>query len=61
MPKSKADLKNMLISTRVTPDVKGMVLKEALADGLTISEWLRFMIIRAIARRNSASKASGAP
>lgn len=61
MPKSKADLKNTLISTRVTPDVKSMVLKEALADGLTISEWLRFMIIREIARRNSASRASGAP
>lgn len=61
MPKSKADLKNMLISTRVTPDVKSAVLKEALADGLTISEWLRFMIIRGIARRNSASNASGAP
>lgn len=61
MPKSKADLKNMLISTRVTPDVKSAVLKEALADGLTISEWLRFMIIRGIARRKTASKASGDP
>jgi len=61
MPKSKADLKSTLISTRVTPDIKTMVLKEALAEGLTISEWLRFMIIRGIARRNSAAKASGAP
>ena len=61
MPKSKADRKTTLVSTRVTPDVKSMVLKEALADGLNISEWIRILIIKEIARRNTASKASGVP
>lgn len=61
MPKSEANPKSTLVSTRVTPDVRSIVLKQALADGLTISEWIRFLIIREIARRNTASKASGAP
>ena len=60
MPKSKANPKSTLVSTRVTPDVKSMVLKEALVDGLTISEWIRFLIIMEIARRNTALRASEA-
>ena len=60
MPKSRANPKNTLVSTRVTSGVKSMVLKEALADGLTISEWIRFLIVREIVRRNRALRASGA-
>lgn len=61
MPKSKADLKSTLVTTRITPDIKSMVMKEALTEGLTISEWIRFLIIKEIARKKAASKASGAP
>ena len=60
MPKSKADLKSTLVAARVTPDIKSMVLKEALAEGLNISEWIRFLIIREFERRKTASRASGA-
>jgi len=61
MPKSNADLKSTLVSTRITPDIKSVVMNEALAEGLTISEWIRFLIIKEIARKKAASKASGAP
>jgi len=57
MPKSRAGLKSTLISTRVTPNVKGMVLKEALAEGLTISEWIRVLVTREIGRRKTESTA----
>jgi len=53
MPKSKAGLKTTLISTRVTPDVKAKLLKEALAEGLTISEWIRVLIISETGRRKT--------
>ena len=61
MPKSKADPKDMFVSVRVTPGVKSMVLKEALADGLTISEWIRGLVIRELAARNKASSALETP
>jgi len=57
MPKSKADVKSTLVSTRVTPDIKSIVLKEALTEGLTISEWIRFLIVREISRKKRAPTA----
>ncbi|HID90773.1 TPA: hypothetical protein EYP44_02305 [Candidatus Bathyarchaeota archaeon] len=52
MPKSRSRPKEKLISTRVTPTIKSIVFNEAEREGLTISEWLRNLIVVELRRRN---------
>jgi hypothetical protein len=45
MPQKSGTPKNVLIATRVTPHIMGIVIQMANREGLNTSEWLRNLII----------------
>ena len=52
MPKSQSGLKENLVSTRVTPAIRNVILAVARREGITISEWLRNLIIEELRKRD---------
>ncbi|MFQ6076532.1 MAG: hypothetical protein ACE5OY_03275 [Candidatus Bathyarchaeia archaeon] len=61
MPKSRSGLKEELVSTRVTPEIKSTILSQAQREGLTISEWLRNLVISELKARNLLPRAPQMP
>ena len=51
MPRSKGPHKEALISTRVVGRIADAVEDAASAEGLTVSEWLRNLIIKELKER----------
>ena len=45
MPKKSGIPKTVLLATRVTPNIRDIVLQMASREGLNTSEWLRNLII----------------
>lgn len=52
MGRSAAIRKNVLLATRVTPKISQTVRQLALRDGLTVSEWIRNLIIMELKKSN---------
>ncbi|MBS7620372.1 hypothetical protein KEJ21_07000, partial [Candidatus Bathyarchaeota archaeon] len=48
-----SSLKTILIATRVTPHVKAIIDQVAKREGLTVSEWLRNLIITDLKNRGT--------
>jgi len=51
MPMKNSDLKSAILVTRVTPRVKDIIEREARAEGLDVSEWIRNLIIEELKKR----------
>ena len=51
MPRSKGKIKGMLLSTRVTDRIATLAERAAEMDGLTLSEWVRSIIIKELRER----------
>ena len=51
MPRSRGEYKERLISTRVTLRIAEAVQSAADSEGLTISEWMRNLIIKELKAR----------
>lgn len=51
MPVTKGSYKEALISTRVTERIGRIIDKIAEEEGLTVSEWIRNLIIRELKAR----------
>jgi len=47
-----SDLKSALLVTRVTPRIRDIVEREARAEGLDVSEWIRNLIIEELKKRD---------
>ena len=45
MPRKSAHPKTVLIATRVTPRIKAIIEQMAIREGLSVSEWLRNLIV----------------
>lgn len=56
MSTSNAERKKVLLSVRITREAKAIVEIEASKDGVTISEWIRNLIIKELSERELASK-----
>jgi len=52
MPMKNSDLKSALLVTRVTPRIRDIVEREARAEGLDVSEWIRNLIIEELKKRD---------
>jgi hypothetical protein len=46
MPRIEGETKDSLISTKVTPRIKEIIVQQASREGITASEWLRKLIIK---------------
>ena len=56
MSTSNAERKKVLLSVRITREAKAIVEIEASKDGVTISEWIRHLIIKELSERGLESK-----
>lgn len=45
MPRNTSNPKTVLLATRVTPRIKAIVEQMAIREGLSMSEWLRNLIV----------------
>jgi len=45
MPRKSSNPKTVLIATRVTPKIKKIIAQMAYREGLSVSEWLRNLIV----------------
>lgn len=45
MPRYSSNPKTVLIATRVTPKIKNIIAQMAYREGLSVSEWLRNLIV----------------
>jgi hypothetical protein len=45
MDRSNSNTKSVLVATRVTPKIKEVVEGMAVREGLSVSEWLRNLIV----------------
>lgn len=52
MPKTDSQTKTALLTTRVTPQIKGVVEQQASREGLTSSEWLRNLVTKELKSEN---------
>jgi hypothetical protein len=50
MGRSNGTPKSVLIATRVTPRIEGLVKQMAFREGLYVSEWVRKLIIAELSR-----------
>jgi hypothetical protein len=53
MPMKNSDNKSELLATRVTPRLKDIIVHEARAEGLDVSEWMRNVLIDELKRRGA--------
>jgi hypothetical protein len=51
--RSKSQTKDILLATRVTPRISENVKQMAYREGLTVSEWLRNLIVAELKRTDS--------
>ena len=56
MSTSNVERKKVLLSVRITREAKAIVEIEASKDGVTISEWIRHLIIKELSERGLESK-----
>jgi hypothetical protein len=56
MGRIRGELKNILLTVRVTPRIREQVLQQASREGLFASEWLRNLIIAELKQSNSLPK-----
>ncbi len=45
MPRKSLNPKTVLIATRVTPKIKNIIAQMAYREGLSVSEWIRNLIV----------------
>jgi len=45
MPRNSSNPKTVLLATRITPKIKAIVEQMAIREGLSVSEWLRNLIV----------------
>ena len=45
MPRNNSNPKSVLLATRVTPKIKAIVEQMAIREGLSVSEWLRNLVV----------------
>ena len=45
MPRKSSNPKTVLIATRVTPEIKNIIAQMSYREGLSVSEWLRNLIV----------------
>lgn len=45
IPRNNSNPKSVLLATRVTPKIKAIVEQMALREGLSVSEWLRNLVV----------------
>jgi hypothetical protein len=45
MDRSDYKTKSVIVATRVTPNIKKLIERMALREGLSVSEWLRNLIV----------------
>jgi len=55
MPKIGGEIKTSLISTKVTSRIREIIIQQASREGITISEWLRKLIIKELKSENLLS------
>jgi len=55
MPKIGGEIKTSLISTKVTSRIREIIIQQASREGITISEWLRKLIIKELKNENLLS------
>jgi hypothetical protein len=53
MPRKSSNPKTVLIATRVTPKIKSIMTQMAHREGLSVSEWLRNLIVMEL-KKNDA-------
>ena len=53
MPRKSSNPKTVLIATRVTPKIKNIMIQMAHREGLSVSEWLRNLIVTEL-KKNDA-------
>ena len=53
MPRKSSNPKTVLIATRVTPKIKKIMIQMAHREGLSVSEWLRNLIVMEL-KKNDA-------
>lgn len=56
MPKTASDTKTNLLCTRVTASIEEVISQQAAQEGLTVSEWLRNLIIKELRERQALPK-----
>jgi hypothetical protein len=56
MPKRRGQNKEVILATRVTPRIKEIVMSMADREGLSISEWLRSLIINELKNNKALPK-----
>ena len=59
MPRSKAEQKARLLSTRVTERIADLVQAAADSEGLTTSEWIRNLVIKELKDRKLLGEGVG--
>lgn len=61
MGRSNGTPKSVLIATRVTPRIEGLVKQMAFREGLYVSEWVRKIIISELAKNQMLKTGVYAP
>jgi Flp pilus assembly protein TadB len=56
VPKSASESKTELLTTRVTPRIKSIVVQIAQREGLDVSEWLRNLVVSELRKRGEFQK-----
>ncbi len=56
MGRISGEIKSVLVSTRVTPRIRDYALQLADREGLSVSEWIRKLIIVELKKSNSLPK-----
>jgi len=61
MPRKSSNPKIVLIATRVTPKIKSIIAQMAYREGLSVSEWLRNLIVVELKRNEALPKINRIP
>lgn len=61
MPRKSSNPKTVLIATRVTPKIKIIIAQMAYREGLSVSEWLRNLIVVELKKNEALPRISRIP
>ena len=61
MPRKSLNPKTVLIATRVTPQIKEIIAQMAYREGLSVSEWLRNLIVVELKKNEALPRISRIP
>ena len=61
MPRKSSNPKTVLIATRVTPRIKKIISQMAYREGLSVSEWLRNLIVVELKRNEALPSINNIP